>query len=79
VKKNVRPRFWFEMGLAVVTGLLAFITSVFPDWIESISGWDPDEHNGSVERLVVAGLLAVTIVMVWLAITEWRRALVRQR
>jgi hypothetical protein len=53
--------------------LLALITPIFPDWIEFVSGWDPDQHNGSVEWMIVVGLFVVTVVMVALAAIEWRR------
>jgi uncharacterized membrane protein len=72
VRKNVRRRLWFEIGLASITGFLAIITPVFPDWIEFVSGWDPDRHVGSVERLIATGLFLVTIAMFALAAMEWR-------
>jgi hypothetical protein len=72
--RTLPRRFWFEIGMASTTGLLALITPIFPDWIELVSGWDPDRHDGSVEWLIVVGLLVVTVVMVALAALEWRRA-----
>lgn len=71
--RNIRRLFWVEVGLAAVTGLLALITPIFPDWVEFVSGWDPDQHDGSVERMIVVGLVVGTIVMVALAAIEWRR------
>jgi hypothetical protein len=59
--------------LAAITGLLALITPIFPDWIEFLSGWDPDQHDGSVERMIVVGLFVLTIVIATLAVFEWRR------
>ncbi len=73
MRRNFRPVFWIEVGLAVITGLLALITPIFPDWIEFVSGWDPDQHDGSVERMIVVGLFVVTIAMVAAATIEWRR------
>jgi hypothetical protein len=73
MRRNFRPLFWVEAGLAAITGLLALITPIFPDWIEFVSGWDPDQHDGSVERMIVVGLFAVTILMVAAAAVEWRR------
>jgi hypothetical protein len=73
VRRNLRVRFWVELGSASITGLLALITPVFPDWIELVSGWDPDEHDGSVERLIVVGLFIVAATIFGLAATEWRR------
>jgi uncharacterized membrane protein len=73
MRRNFRPLFWVEVGLAAITGLLALITPIFPDWIEFLSGWDPDQHDGSVEWMIVVGLFIVTFVMVSLAAIEWRR------
>jgi uncharacterized membrane protein len=75
VRTSIRRRFWVEIGLASTIGLLALITTIFPDWIEFVSGWDPDQHDGSVEWLIVIGLFAVTVVMFALAAMEWRRAI----
>jgi uncharacterized membrane protein len=73
MRRNLRGLFWVEIGLAAITGLLALITPIFPDWIEFVSGWDPDQHDGSVEWMIVVGLFVVTIAMVALAAQEWRR------
>jgi hypothetical protein len=73
MRGNLRRLFWIEIGLASIAGLLAIITPIFPDWIEFVSGWDPDQHDGSVERMIVVGLFIVTIVMAALAAIEWRR------
>lgn len=73
VRRNFRVRSWAELGLASITGLLALITQIFPDWIELVSGWDPDQHDGSVERLIVVGLLIVAAAIFALAAQEWRR------
>ena len=73
MRRNIRPLFWIEIGLAAITGLLALITPVFPDWIEFVSGWDPDQHDGSVERMIVVGLFVATLLLGALAAIEWRR------
>ncbi len=73
MRRNFRPLFWIEVGLAAITGLLALITPVFPDWIEAVSGWDPDQHDGSVEWMIVAGLFVVMIALAAAATLEWRR------
>ncbi len=73
MRRNFRPLFWIEVGLAAVTGLLALITPVFPDWIEAVSGWDPDQHDGSVEWMIVIGLFIVTVALIAAAALEWRR------
>lgn len=73
MRHNVRRLFWVETGLAGIAGLLALITPIFPDWIEFVSGWDPDQHNGSVEWFIALGLLVVAVVLGMAARIEWRR------
>jgi hypothetical protein len=38
---NPRRRFWIELGLAVLSGLLLVLELVRVDWIESLLGVDP--------------------------------------
>jgi hypothetical protein len=73
MRGSIQRLFWVEAGLATITGLLAFITAIVPDWIESVSGWDPDRGDGSAEWLIVAGLCLVTVVLIVAARKEWRR------
>lgn len=71
--REVRERFWVEVGAGCASLLLAVLTLVWHDWIE-VTGWDPDQHSGAVEWLVVALLAAVAAVSGLLARSEWRRA-----
>ena len=73
MRSNLPRWFWIEICLAVITGVLALITPIFPDWIEFLSGWNPDQHDGSVERLIVVGLFLISVAMFMLAAVEWRR------
>jgi hypothetical protein len=61
------------MSLAIVSSILFVITLVQKDWIEVLFGIDPDQANGTLEWLIVAALLAVTITLFTLASYEWRR------
>jgi hypothetical protein len=54
MNKRLRPRLWINSLLAALSGLLCLITPIWPDWIEFISGWDPDQHSGAVEWLIAA-------------------------
>ena len=71
---GLRHRFWLESVLGSITGCLAVVTLFWHDWIEAVFGVDPDQGNGSVEWLVVAGLLIITVALVVGARLEWRRA-----
>jgi hypothetical protein len=75
--RSFRRLFWIEVGLAAITGLLTLVTPIFPDWIELVSGWDLDQHDGSAERMIVVGLFAVTMAVVAAAAHEWRRTVAR--
>jgi DMSO/TMAO reductase YedYZ heme-binding membrane subunit len=77
--RELRGRFWAEAGLALISGALVVITLVWRDWIEIAFGIDPDEGNGSVEWLIVAVFLAITLVSVVLSRLEWRRTAAYRR
>jgi len=61
-----------EMVVAVCAGILGILTIFWRDWIEALTGWDPDQHNGSVEWIVVGGLLAAAVTMGLVARRHWK-------
>jgi DMSO/TMAO reductase YedYZ heme-binding membrane subunit len=69
---EMRRRFWVESVLASCSGLLFLLTLVWRDWIEEVTGWDPDRHSGALESAIVAALLAVTLAFAAAARAEWR-------
>ena len=73
VRSNLRRRFWVEAAAALVASILCVITPIWSDWIEIVSGWDPDQGDGTVEWMVALGLLIVALTMLAAAATEWRR------
>ena len=72
-RRTLRHRFWVETVVAAISASLCLITPLWPDWIEAVSGWDPDQHDGAVEWAIVATLLLVTIVMLAMADSSRRR------
>ncbi len=74
MKAFSRQRFWLEAVAATVTGTLLVLTLLWRDWIEAVFGVDPDQHSGSLEWLIVAALLAITLVLAALARSEWHKA-----
>ena len=73
MKLTVRARFWVETAVVWSAGFLAVLTLFWRDWIEAVSGFDPDHHNGSLEWAIVAGLLFLCLVVGLVARAEWRR------
>jgi hypothetical protein len=70
--RRSKVRAQLEATVALCAGILGILTIFWHDWIEALTGWDPDHHNGSVEWLVVVGLLAVAAVMGLAARRHWR-------
>jgi hypothetical protein len=74
MKSTVRVRFWLETSLASLCGVLAVLTLFWRDWIEALTGFNPDHHNGSFEWAIVAGLFLLCLVVGAVARAEWRRS-----
>ncbi len=72
--ETVRRRFWIASAIALAFGGLSVLTIVWRDWIEALTGLDPDHHSGSGEWLVVVGLGTCCVVVGFAARVEWRRA-----
>lgn len=68
-----RARFWVESVAGSVCGMLAVLTVFWPDWIEGLTGFDPDHHSGWFEWAIVVALLVVCAAAGSLARAEWRR------
>ena len=43
---------------AAFCGILAVLTIFWPDWIEALTGFDPDQHDGTVEWLIAIAILS---------------------
>jgi hypothetical protein len=67
----MRRRFWFEAITALLSAALACLTLFWRDWIE-VTGWDPDQHSGALEWVVVGGLVVLALGSALLARSEWR-------
>ena len=72
--RKVRPWFWMESVLGLLTGSLFVVTLAWKDWIELAFKVDPDQFSGSFEWMLVGVSGLLTIGFVLLARYEWRRA-----
>ncbi|MDQ6680704.1 MAG: ABC transporter permease [Pseudomonadota bacterium] len=73
MRSTNRGRFFGEFFLAALCAGLAPLTAIWPDWIEEAFAVDFDQHNGSLEWLIVASLAVVGVVSGALARIEWLR------
>ena len=69
---RLKARVRLEMAVALAAGILGLVTIFWHHWIEMLTGLDPDQHNGSVEWLIVVVLLAVAVAMGLVARRHWR-------
>jgi hypothetical protein len=72
--KPVKPskvRIGLEAAIASFAGALGVLTVFWHDWIEGLTGWDPDHHNGAFEWLIVVVLLVVAAVAGAVARRDW--------
>ena len=70
--KPSKARARLETAIACAAGLLGIITIFWRDWIEALTGWDPDQHQGSIEWLIVVALLTVAVIVGSAARRHWR-------
>jgi hypothetical protein len=75
MSKRRRPIFWAESVLSCIAGVLALLTAVWPDWIERLTGLQPDAQSGSLEWILAAGCGLAAVLLGTLARREWRRAM----
>lgn len=71
---SLRPRFWLEVALAILTAATAIATIVWGDWIELVFGIEPDEGNGTLELGVTLTIAVVSAILAMAARADWRSA-----
>lgn len=70
--KLLKFRAALESVITLFAGSLGIVTIFWRDWIEFLTGWDPDHHNGTAEWSIVVILLAVAVIAGMAARSSWR-------
>jgi hypothetical protein len=65
-----------EAALAVLSAALGLLTLFWRDWIEILTGWDPDHHSGGAEIGLVLALFVMSVTCAVLARRAYRRLMV---
>ena len=66
MERRLRIRWWIEVTLAVIALGLFVVTLISAEWIEELTGWEPDGGSGELEWLIAAAFLAAAVVFAWL-------------
>lgn len=72
-KDKIQRRFKIETAVAVLATGLFLLTLISREWIEFLTGWDPDHGDGSLEWLIVAVLAIIAVALGIRARSDWRK------
>jgi hypothetical protein len=67
------PRLWIEAIAAALSAVVLAVTLVWPQWIETFFGLEPDGGDGSSEWGFTLALVAITFVLFGATFRDWRR------
>jgi hypothetical protein len=71
--RQLRAWSWVDVCAAVASVLVLAVTAIYPTWIESVFGLDPDAGSGAVEWWIAALAVGVAVGSSLLARAELRR------
>ncbi len=74
MNRRLKMRLWSEVTLGTVTAVLGALTAVFPEWIETVFGVDPDHGSGALEWAIVGACFVVCAASMLAARSSWREA-----
>ena len=82
MRVKVSVRFWTELilgAICAVTAVALGAASIWPQWIESVFGADPDKGSGAAEWAIATVLFALAVTLCLAARREWKGAVAAGR
>lgn len=73
MRKRLKARFTVEVLLGLASLGLAILTTINGEWIETLTGLEPDAGSGTLEWAIVIVLAIVGTVLGTLAVRDGRR------
>ena len=73
MKDRFQRRCRIEALAGAAAALLALVTAIWPEWIELLTGLDPDRGSGELEWLITGALALIAITCSLLARRDHRR------
>ena len=62
-----------ETGVAIAAAALLVLTLITREWIELLTGWDPDGGSGALEWGIVVVLAVIAVGLSLRARADWRK------
>jgi hypothetical protein len=58
----IRMRFWFQAAISITALAVGILTLTAPEWVETLTGWEPDRGSGGFELTLTAlfGVVALS-------------------
>ena len=63
----------FETGAAIAAAALLVLTLITREWIELLTGWDPDGGSGALEWGIVVVLAVIAVALSLRARSDWQK------
>jgi ABC-type thiamin/hydroxymethylpyrimidine transport system permease subunit len=71
--ERLRRRLRIEVVLAVISAALCVLTLVIPQWVEELTGLEPDAGSGALEWIIAGVFLLAAAVCAVMARRDYRR------
>jgi hypothetical protein len=71
--ERLRKRLRIKMLLVVISAALCVLTLVTPEWIEELTGLEPDVGSGALEWIIAGVFLVAAVASAVLAHRDYRR------
>jgi hypothetical protein len=73
MERRLRTRLRVEVLLAAISAGLFVLTLINAEWIEALTGLEPDAGSGALEFLIAAAFLVAAVVTALMARRDYRQ------
>ena len=73
MERRLKTRLRVESILAVISAGLFVLTLINAEWIEALTGLEPDAGSGALEFLIAAAFLVAAVVTALMARRDYRQ------
>lgn len=73
MERRLRTRLRVEVILAAISAGLFILTLINAEWIEALTGLEPDAGSGALEWLIAAAFLVAAVVIALMARRDYRQ------